>query len=217
MQVVQDFGVNGLFPSTVGGTGTAVKYFPRNAFNAGALGLGGGANWVAAPTTPSSSSAVGAMIVPGDNKLNGQQFEIVASGSFTPGTSGATSESVEVAIYGVTGTLSAPVYTKLGTTGAFFPGVDGIAYNFALILDVSGSNDSGIVGGIQNVFINNTQQQNNTVLTNSLTGINFGYTSFASNQQPGALGGPFGLVVGVTFGASAAGNAAKLNEFSVAC
>lgn len=207
IQTLADFGVNGLFPSNVGGTGTAVKYFGRNAaFNAGAT-------WTS-PLTPSASSAKGALIVPGDNKLNGQYSEVIASGDFTP-FSAATSESVEVALYAVTGTLSSPTYTKIATTNAFFPGIDGIPYSFLLRVTLLGSNNSGVVGGYQNVMINNTQQRNNVVLDASLTGISFGQTSNSPNQLPGALGGPFGLVVGVTFGASAAGNLANLYEFKL--
>lgn len=207
MQAIADFGSNGLFPSNVGGTGTAVKYFGRNqAFNAGAT-------WTS-PLTPSSSNAKGALVVPGDNKLNGQEFYVIAVGDVTP-ASAATSESFEFALYAVTGTFSAPVYTKIATTGAFFPGVDGIAYNVRLQAKLFGSNNSGIVGGTQQAIINNTVQQAEAALAASLTGISFGQTSQTPNQVPGALGGPFALVVGVTFGASNAANTANLYQFKI--
>jgi len=47
-----------------------------------------------------------------------------------------------------------------------------------------------------------------------LTGISFGQNGVV-NGVPGALGGPFGLVVGVTFSQSDAANKAKLYEFSI--
>jgi hypothetical protein len=205
-QVIQDFGVNGLFPSNVGGTGTTVKYFGRNA------AYTAGATWTS-PLTPSSTSAKGALIVPGDNRMNGQRMNVSASGDFTP-YSAATSETVTVALYAVTGTLSAPVYTILSSLGAYAPGVDGIAYSFFLSVDLLGTNNSGVVGGSQTGYINNTSQASGA-LTNSLTGISFGQTSQSPNQVQNSLGGPFGLVVGVTFGASAAANTANLYQFSI--
>jgi hypothetical protein len=206
-QVIADFGVNGAFPATVGGTGTAVKYFGRN------VAYAAGATWTS-PLTPSSSSAKGLLVVPGDNKLNGQKMSVQISGDWLTGA-GGTSESVEVALYGVTGTLTAPTYTKLATTGAFFPAVDFISYSFILNVDLYGTSNSGVVGGSQSAYINNSNNTALGALTNSLTGISFGVTSQSPNQVPGALGGPFGLVVGVTFGASEAGNAANLYQFSI--
>lgn len=207
MFTIQDFGVNGGFPSTVGGTGTSVKYFGRNA------AFAAGASWTN-PATPSSSNANGAMIVPGDLKLNGQLLEVVASGAFKPGLGVTSSETVTVGVYAVTGTLTSPTYTLLGDATAFAPGVDGIWYNFSFDILLQGTNDSGIVGGVYNSFVNNTQTRNNVVLANSLTGISFGQNGVV-NGVPGSLGGPFGLVVGVTFSQSASDNAAKLYEFSI--
>src|SRR6202030_3173740 len=96
---IQDFQVNGQFPATVGGTGSTIKYFGRN------VPAAAGANWVAAPATPSATSPVGAMWVPGDNKLNGQFMIVTATGDFTP-ASNATSETVTVVLQAVTGSLT---------------------------------------------------------------------------------------------------------------
>jgi hypothetical protein len=207
---IQDFGVNGQFPATVGGTGSTVKYFGRN------VPAAAGANWVAAPATPSSSSPVGAMWVPGDNKLNGQLMLVTATGDFTP-ASNATSETVTVVIQAVTGSLIAPVYTTLASTGAFTPGVDGIAYNFSIQAELFGSNNSGIVGGTYTAIVNNTVTNGTgssstsvVALANSLTGINFNSGNPLLYQAA-----PFGLVVGITFGASNAANKANLYQFSI--
>lgn len=214
MQVVQDFGVNGQFPSTVGGTGTAIKYFGRNA------AFAAGATWTS-PATPSSSNANGALIVPADNKLNGQVLDVIASGAFLPSAAITSSETVKVELYAVTGTFASPTYTLLADiSGGFAPGVDGIWYNFYFDVELQGNNRSGIVGGFYSSIVNNgssgNPQRNNVALQNSLTGIVFGtQTPATPNQVPGALGGPFGLVVGVTFGQSDAGNKAELYEFSV--
>lgn len=210
MQVIQDFGVNGAFPSTVGGTGTAIKYFGRNA------AFAAGATWTN-PATPSSTNANGALIVPADNKLNGQIMEVVVSGAFLPSSAITSSETVSVGLYAVTGTFASPTYTLLADiNGGFAPGVDGIWYNFYFDVEMQGTNRSGIVGGFYTSQVNNTQERNNAVLQNSLTGIVFGVqTPQTPNQVPGALGGPFGLVVGVTFSQSDAGNKAELYEFSI--
>ena len=212
MFIIQDFGVNGQFPSTVGGTGTAVKYFGRNA------AFAAGATWTS-PATPSSTNANGALIVPADNKLNGQLLEVVASGAFKPSSAITSSETVTVALYAVTGTLTSPTYTKIAGCGAFAPGVDGIWYNFSIDAVLQGNNDSGIVGGSYTAVVNNSFS--NTAGTNaqvaldaSLTGIVFGQSGVV-NAVPGALGGPFGLVVGVTFSQSDAANSAKLYDFSI--
>ena len=199
-----DFQVNGQFPATVGGTGSLPKYFGRN------VPAAAGANWVAAPATPSATSPVGALWVPGDNKMNGQAMEVTAVGDFNP-ASNATSETVTVALYGVTGSLTAPVYTVLATTGAFTPGVDGIAYNFLIKATLFGDTNSGIVGGSQVSIINNTVTASPLAgLTNSLTGINFNSGNPLLYQAA-----PFGLVIGVTFGASNAANIAHLYQFSI--
>lgn len=208
MQVIQDFGVNGAFPSTVGGTGTAIKYFGRNA------AFAAGATWTS-PATPSSTSAAGALIVPGDLKVNGQVLDIVASGAFLPSSAITSSETVSVGVYAVTGTQSAPVYTLLADlNGGFAPGTDGIWYNFYFDIELQGNNRSGIVGGMYTSVVNNTVERNNVQLQNSLTGISYGNIT-NSNAQPGSLGGPFGLVVGVTFSQSDAANKAELYEFSI--
>ena len=212
MFIIQDFGVNGQFPSTVGGTGTAIKYFGRNA------AFAAGATWTS-PATPSSTNANGALIVPADNKLNGQLLEVVASGAFLPSSAITSSETVKVELYAVTGTLTSPTYTRLAGIGAFAPGVDGIWYNFSFDVTLQGNNDSGIVGGsytavVNNSFSNSGGTNAQVALDNSLTGIVFGQSGTV-NAVPGALGGPFGLVVGVTFSQSDAGNKGKLYDFSI--
>ena len=107
--------------------------------------------------------------------------------------------------------MTAPTYTVLASTGAFAPGVDGIAYNFSLWAEIFGDTNSGIVGGIQFSQINNTVTNASvTALTNSLTGINFNVGNPLLPQSA-----PFGLVVGITFGASNAANLAHLYQFSI--
>jgi len=205
MSNVLDFGVNGLTPSKVGGTGTAVKYFPRPLPGwAGAAGAGPGGSL---PTTPSSASAVGALWLPAQNVFNGQQFNVLASGSFGS-DSGDPSGTVNIAVYAVTGSLSSPVYTALGQTGAVAP-TFASAQPWAVDLSLIGDSDSGILSGSYLAVDGNAIVTPAVVLTR-LTGFNFNTGNPALQQ-----GAVLGFVVGVTFGTSDATNKASLYEFTI--
>src|ERR1700686_238216 len=101
-----DFGVSGLFPSKVGGTGTLVKYFPRL--------LGPAIN--VSPVTPSATNATGALFIPPASVFNGQMFNVICVGTVGADT-GDPSGTIGVGLYGVTpnattGSYSVnPVYT----------------------------------------------------------------------------------------------------------
>ena len=191
-QTIANYSINGANPSTVGGTGTAIKYFPNLP----------GPSINVNNTTPSATSAAGQLLVPGNNQLNGQPFTVLASGNILAG-SGGGSTTITVAIYANTGTVASPTYTTLGT-GAFSAEVlDNVAYPFSIKLDMEGDTLSGIVQGTQQVLIDNVVETSTAALTHALTGINF-----ATNP-------PFGLVCGVTFGTSESGNSANLYRFSI--
>src|ERR1700675_4884 len=102
MSNVLDFQVSGAFPSKVGGLGITVKYFPR--LIGPSIGV--------APSTPSATSAAGALLLPAANVFNGQQFNILASGSIGS-DSGDPSGTATVQLYAVTGSLASPVYTSI--------------------------------------------------------------------------------------------------------
>ena len=188
---IANYSINGAVFSTVGGTGTAIKYFPNQP----------GPSIGVANTTPSATSAAGQLLVPGSNRLNGQPFSVLAAGDITAG-SGGGSTTITVAIYANTGTVSSPTYTTLGTGAFSAEVVDGVAYPFNIELKMQGSTLSGIVQGSQTVYIDNVSEASGA-LTHALTGINFA-------SEP-----PFGLVCGVTFGTSESGNTANLYRFSV--
>lgn len=206
--VIADFQVNGSAPSTVGGSSTSVQYFPR------LLGLG----FNTISTAPSSSSAVGQLAVPGDNRLNGQQFSVLASGNVVSG-SGAPSETVEIALYAQTSAiLSSPSYTKIATTGAvqLNPTLDGVVNPWFIEADLQGDTASGIVQGIQYAMYSGTLENSTPkALTANLSGISFGAAATAVNAAP-TTNVPFGLVVGVTFNQSNSGNKATLYQFQIA-
>ena len=205
MAVERDFQVNGLNPVSVGGTGTAVKYFPR-LLSASASPLLG-----SAPSTPSSTNPAGMLVVPAQNELNGQEFRVVAVGNYLMGAS-AGSETVTVALYAVTGSLASPVYTAIASTGAVTPtpNVDGIQHSWRLSAKVSGDTLSGILGGSYEAFDNGVLQNSTPKQTVAVSGLDFG----VGNVNLG-IGVVLGLVVGVTFSVSNAQNAAKMYEFQI--
>jgi hypothetical protein len=199
--VVADFQVNGSNPSTVGGTGTAVKYFPRP------FGTGGPGG--ALPSTPSSTSAVGQLPVPGFNIFNGQILEVVASGDFVADEVDG-SPTLTVKLFAQTGSLTSPTYTQLASTGTITPTANATYGNWALDVVMSGDTNSGIVGGYYTAWWNNTIVTP-TALTNSLSSINFN----SGIGGAGQYGVPFGLVVGVTFSVSEATNSAHMYQFQI--
>ena len=199
MSNVLDFQVSGSSPSSVGGLGTSVKYFPR------LLGPSIGV----APSTPSSSSAAGALMLPAQNVFNGQQFNVLASGSITD-AAGDPSSTVTIQLFAVTGTFAVPVYTSLATTGAItvsYPN-EPWALNAELVgVSVSGANGL-LIGNYQ--ALKNGSVTAPTTVTSVVTSLDFN----AGNPllQQGAV---LGFVVGATFGTTYAGNIARLNEFTI--
>ncbi len=205
MSNVLDFGVNGLTPSKVGGTGTAVKYFPRPLPGwAGAAGAGPGGSL---PTTPSSTSPVGALWLPAQNVFNGQQFSVMAGGSFGSDT-GDPSGTVTIQLYAVTGSLASPVYTSIATTGAMTP-TFAAAQPWGLQAELLGDNDSGQLTGAYQAY-KGASVTAPTIITTVLTGLNFNAGNSALQQ-----GAVLGFVVGVTFGTSDATNKASLYQFGI--
>ena len=190
---IANYSINGANPSTVGGTGTAIKYFPN--LPGPSIGV--------ANTTPSSTSSSGQLLVPGNNQLNGQPFSVLASGNITAG-SGGGSTTITVAIYANTAAVGVtPSYTTLATGSFAAEVVDGVAYPFSIKMELEGDSGSGIVQGTQFVLIDNVVETATAAISHALTGINF-----ATNP-------PFGLVCGVTFGTSESGNSASLYRFSI--
>jgi hypothetical protein len=201
-----DFQVNGQAGSVVGGLGATVKYFPR------LLGPSIGV----APSTPSATSAAGSLFLQAQNVFNGQEFNVIAAGSFGS-DSGDPSGTVTIALYGVTGSFTVPVYTQLATTAAivpFYPNepwlLSAVLVGSSLPVTTAAPNPNGMLIGYytsaQRIGINSTP----VTVTNVITGLDF----LAGNPllQRGAV---LGFVVGVTFGTTSATNTATLNEFTV--
>jgi hypothetical protein len=196
---VLDFQVSAAVPSKVGGSGTTVKYFPRPI----------GPSIGVAPATPSSTSAAGSLMVPANNVFNGQQFDVIASGSFG-NDSGDPSGTVTVQLYAVTGTFTNPTYTSIATTGAMTPFYAVQTWGLAAQLvgtSVNGAN--GLLIGGYEAYIRGSIVAPTTV-TNIVAGLDFNAGNPALQQ-----GAVFGLVVGVTFGTSDPTNTASLVQFTI--
>lgn len=200
MSNVLDFGVNGQFGSKVGGLGTTVKYFPRP------LGPSIGV----APSTPSATSAVGALFLPAQNVFNGQDFTIIAAGSLGS-DSGDPSGTITVQVYAVTGSLTSPVYTSIATTPAIVPFFT--VEPWSLEVDLVGASIAGANGLLVGSYKSQTRIGLNStpaVLSAITSGLDFN----AGNPllQQGAV---LGFVVGVTFGTTDATNKASLTQFTI--
>jgi hypothetical protein len=199
MSNVLDFQVSGAFPSKVGGLGTTVKYFPRPI----------GPSIGVAPSTPSSTSPVGALLLPAQNVFQGQQFNVMASGFFGSDT-GDPSGTVTVQLYAVTGSVASPTYTSIATTGAITPffAQEPWGLNVELV-GASNNGANGLLIGSYEAFIRGSVTAPTTV-TNIVTGLDFN----AGNPLL-AQGAVLGFVVGVTFGTTDATNKASLTQFTI--
>lgn len=200
--VLDFFGVNGLNPTKVGGTGVSIKYFPR------ILGSSIGS----IPSTPSATSPVGMLSVPAGAVYNGQQLNVLATGNFGNDT-GDPSGTVNVQLQVVTGSLASPTYTTVAATGAMTPSAIGIVNNWALDVILYGDDVSGILGGSYNAYQNGGQVNLSKLGVKTDTSVS-GISYNAGNPSLGQ-GVAFGLVVGVTFGTSDASNKASMFQFTV--
>jgi hypothetical protein len=189
MSVINDFQVSGLFPSVVSASSSAIQYFPR------LLGSSIGVQSVA----PSATSAAGQLVVPGNNVLNGQWFDVLVGVSFFD-ASGNPSSTGTLSVVANTGTISSPTYTVLKAVTAT-PAL-AAPFEIALKLSLFANSASGVLQGIA-TGTNAGAIVAAAEITN-LSGINMGSAV------------PFGLVVGATFSVANAGNVAKLTQFQIA-
>lgn len=191
MQTIANYAVNGSNPSSVGGTGigTAIAYFPN---------LPGASIGIAA-TTPSATNAKGQLSMPGGNRLNGQIFNVFASGNATPN---ANSNTLTITLQAQTGAvLTSPSYSTIGASGATALTTAALYYPWSLSAQLVWDSQSGILKGQFASVVNATFVT--WAATTTVTGL-------TSAGEP-----PFGLVIAATFGTSGALNKANLFNFQV--
>jgi hypothetical protein len=190
--VFADFQVNNSFPSIVGGYGTDVKYFPRI--------LGQTIAWES--QNPQASNATGQLVPPGNDRLNGEWFDVLVAGEVVSG-SADSSVTAEVALYANVGTILTPNYIKIATTQAQTLALSSTPYAFGITCALLGDTESGVVRGTQTSTLGSIQNAT-AALTANLSGINF------------SVSVPFGLVCGVQFTTSDNENAGRLYQFQLA-
>ena len=195
-QPITNLLINGLNPVSVGGTGTAVKYFP---------------------TVPGASIGVastknGYLYIPGNGEANGQILDVRASGNFTIGVpgGGVASPAVTVALYsatflngnpGSTVTINAtPVLT------ATFAAASDVLPPYGFSLDARIICESG--SGLARLVWGHTEIDGSAVVTAG--GLISGLTGINMSQSV-----PFALLVGVTFSVSDAQASANLYQFDL--
>lgn len=192
-EVIANLLLNGLNPVTVGGTGTAIKYFPN----------------VPGASIGVASTKNGYLYCPGVGKANAQRLTVRASGNFTIGTpgGGVASPAVTVGLYPVTFSGNTPAGTP--TIGsAIVSQILAAAndsfgyYPFALDVDLQGDNLSGIVQSLAgNIVIDGTAGSFSTAAI--LSSVNM------------LAPVPFAFVVGVTFSVSDSLASANLYQFDL--
>lgn len=206
MGVIKNYLINGAAPVTVGGAGTTVKYFANvpgsAAWLSGVTGVNTGITSNTQGVTPSATDNTGALQVPGNSVLNGQAFRASASGNILFGA-GEASTTGKVGMY-LSNALpgATPSYQTLIELTLTNQAQDGVYYPWTLAIDFEGDTQSGILQMVKSGSINGTATTATQVT--ALTGI-----SFATDPA-------FSLVIGVTFGASNAGNLASMFQFQVA-
>jgi len=190
-QPVTNLLINGLNPVSVGGTGTAIKYFPI----------------VPGASIGVASTKNGYLYVSGNGSANGQQLSVRASGNLNVGAGAVSSPLVTVGLYPVTfvgtvGTIVSTAIISQQSTTAMEPTQAAIPW--ALNVNLIGDTLSGLVQAIGGaIAIDGTAGTFSTGLVTGLTAINF------SNPIP------YGVVVGVTFSQSESGNNANMYQFEI--
>ena len=212
MSIVSSFSINSINPSTVGGTGTGIKYFPNLSGNIGAAGLVsslGGA--------VSGAASNGYVFCPGVNKANGIRLSALASGNFTIGNGGGTaSPVVTVGLYPVTfyipnpGNAPPTISPTPIISQAFAAAGDLIGYYpWSLSVDLQGDNLTGLLQAMNgNISIDGIAGSFSNSIPLNLAG------SLASTT-PMNVPVPYGLLVGVTFSISDPLAQANMYEFSL--
>ena len=195
--VITNLLINGASGITVGGTGVGIKYFP---------------------TVPGASIGVastnnGYLLVPANNVVNGQRMSVRATGNFAVGDITGACPTVTIGLYPVTftgglSTASIGATAIISQVSALQANINAL-YPWALSVDLAGDSGSGLVQQLSGAIVIDGVNTNLTAgLVTGLSKINFG-------ALPQGQTAPFGLVIGVTFSISEAGNTATMYQFDL--
>jgi hypothetical protein len=226
MSIVSQYEVSATFPSIVGGTGVAAKYFfsnpPQSLWNAGQPGVNTPQQSSQLGQVPTATTAFGQLPFPlglgsqaGSGKVVGTRFRIYMSGS----ASSAIGPTLQPQIQLNKGTAAVASYVSLAQPTAATI-VAGNAVAFSIALDMMFDYASGTLSG----FAKNSYETTAGVTTNSaaetvlpaVTGLTLGQASAPPTGVGVGAGFPgMGFVCNVIFGTSDASNSASLYEFKI--
>jgi len=197
--------INGANSISVGGSGTAIKYFP----------------FVPGSSIGVSSLKNGYVWIPGNNESNGQRLGVRASGYFQIGGP-IPSPVVTLALYPVTlstafpnmgqpqnalassATVGSTAIVSGSTTGSSGEQAFGTNYPWALDAQIVADGSSGLAQLLSGqVILDGNNTPASAGLISGLSGL------VMSNPVP------FGLVVGVTFSVSNTANSASMLQFDL--
>lgn len=230
MGVVSSYEVSAAFPSTVGGTGTAIKYFfsnpPQSLWNVGQPGVNSPAQSSQLGQVPSSTSALGQLPFPmglssmvGAGKLVGTRLRMYMSGS----ASSATTPTIQPVIQLNSGTVSSPSYSSIALPAASAALTANKPVYFSISVDAAFDYNAGNFNGSFKAYYASAAAGtplatyvSEATLSATVTGLALGQAA-APPAGVGVGGGfpGFGFVCGITFGTSDASNTASLYEFKL--
>src|SRR5271168_151432 len=151
MGIIANYLCNGSVPSVVGGTGTSIKYFADLPAQAGWLSSNANVNTaiqsIQQGATPTATSNLGGLPVPGRSILNGQRFKVTASGNVLAGsTEHSGTLTITLALSTAASTSATPSYVTL-LAPVLTPNLDSVYYPWTIYADLEGDTLSGILQG----------------------------------------------------------------------
>lgn len=217
MGVIAQYQVSASNPSTVGGTGTTIKYFssnpPQSLWNTGVTGVNTPISSAQLGGTPSASSALGQLSFDSvASKINGGRFRIYASGNATLTGTPTLTATVQIN----TGTIATPSYATLLGGVASNAVVTLVPVSWSIAGDLVFDTVAGTLGGFMKyTYCNASGGGTDKLVAESSTGGTSPVTTVTALTAGGIYATQFGFVVGVTFSTSTAANTSNLTEFKI--
>lgn len=217
MGVIERYQVSAAAPSTVGGTGTTIKYFssnpPQSLWNSGVTGVSAPISSAQLGGTPSSSSALGQLSFDSvASKIVGGRFRIYATGNATATGTPTVTATVQIN----TGTIASPSYATFLGGVASNAVVTTVPIQWFIAGDLTFDSVSGTLGGFMKYgYLNGAGGGTDKIVAESSTGGTSPVVTVTGLTAGGLYATQFGFVVGVTFSTSNAANTSNLTEFSI--
>jgi hypothetical protein len=217
MGVIERYQVNASNPSTVGGTGTTIKYFssnpPQSLWNVGQPGVNAPITNSQLGATPSASSANGQLSFDSvAQKVVGGRFRMYATGNATLTGTPTLTATIQIN----TGTIATPSYATFLGGVASNAVVTTVPLQWFISGDLTFDAVSGTLGGFMKYgYLNGAGGGTDKLVAESSTGGTSPVVTVTGLTAGGLYASQFGFVVGVTFSTSTAANTSNLTEFSI--